>query len=162
MVRLTDRPAMTIAVDLGRKATKPTNQNLFLRCINMPILQKGDLVDIIQYFPTGLREKVPTGLIFYVAAYYFICVLYLEANALLSPNRFNLIRRFVCRLACHRRLGAKKKSKYPFHKCWYNHVYKDALLCEFRYIHVHRCVVPWRLISPIVTPYCFTHQPTMD
>ena len=27
MVRLTDRPAMTIAVDLGRKATKqPTNQ----------------------------------------------------------------------------------------------------------------------------------------
>ena len=28
MVRLTDRPAMTIAVDLGRKATKPTN-NLF-------------------------------------------------------------------------------------------------------------------------------------
>ena len=25
MVRLTDRPAMTIAVDLGRKATKPTN-----------------------------------------------------------------------------------------------------------------------------------------
>ena len=28
MVRLTDRPAMTIAVDLGRKATKPTNQIL--------------------------------------------------------------------------------------------------------------------------------------
>ena len=26
VVRLTDRPAMTIAVDLGRKATKPTNQ----------------------------------------------------------------------------------------------------------------------------------------
>ena len=26
MVRLTDPPAMTIAVDLGRKATKPTNQ----------------------------------------------------------------------------------------------------------------------------------------
>ena len=26
MVRLTDRPAMTIAVDLGRKATNPTNQ----------------------------------------------------------------------------------------------------------------------------------------
>ena len=26
MVRLTDRPAMSIAVDLGRKATKPTNQ----------------------------------------------------------------------------------------------------------------------------------------
>ena len=25
MVRLTDRPAMTIAVDLGRKATKQTN-----------------------------------------------------------------------------------------------------------------------------------------
>ena len=25
MVRLTDRPAMTIAVDVGRKATKPTN-----------------------------------------------------------------------------------------------------------------------------------------
>ena len=29
MVRLTDRPAVTIAVDLGRKATKQTNkQNL--------------------------------------------------------------------------------------------------------------------------------------
>ena len=27
MVRLTDRPAMTIAVDLGRKATKQTNKN---------------------------------------------------------------------------------------------------------------------------------------
>ena len=26
MVRLTDRPAMTIAVDLGRKATKQTNK----------------------------------------------------------------------------------------------------------------------------------------
>ena len=26
MVRSTDRPTMTIAVDLGRKATKPTNQ----------------------------------------------------------------------------------------------------------------------------------------
>ena len=26
VVRWTDRPAMTIAVDLGRKATKPTNQ----------------------------------------------------------------------------------------------------------------------------------------
>ena len=28
MVRGTDRPAMTIAVDLGRKATKQTNKNL--------------------------------------------------------------------------------------------------------------------------------------
>ena len=28
MVRWTDRPAMTIAVDLGRKATKPTNQHM--------------------------------------------------------------------------------------------------------------------------------------
>ena len=28
MARLTDRPAMTIAVDLGRKATKPTNVRL--------------------------------------------------------------------------------------------------------------------------------------
>ena len=27
MVRSTDRPAMTIAVDLGRKATKQTNKN---------------------------------------------------------------------------------------------------------------------------------------
>ena len=26
MVRLTDRPTMTIAVDLGRKATKQTNE----------------------------------------------------------------------------------------------------------------------------------------
>ena len=29
MVTWTDRPAMTIAVDLGRKATKPTNQPLY-------------------------------------------------------------------------------------------------------------------------------------
>ena len=28
VVRWTDRPAMTIAVDLGRKATKPTNPNM--------------------------------------------------------------------------------------------------------------------------------------
>ena len=28
MVRLTDRPAMTIAVDLGRKATKQTNLSI--------------------------------------------------------------------------------------------------------------------------------------
>ena len=27
MVRLTDRPAMTIAVDMGRKATKQKNKN---------------------------------------------------------------------------------------------------------------------------------------
>ena len=32
MVRSTDRPAMTIAVDLGRKATKQTNkQTIFKR-----------------------------------------------------------------------------------------------------------------------------------
>ena len=30
MVRLTDRPAMTIAVDLGRKATKQTNKQISL------------------------------------------------------------------------------------------------------------------------------------
>ena len=29
MVRRTDRPAMTIAVDLGRKATKPTKEPIF-------------------------------------------------------------------------------------------------------------------------------------
>ena len=29
VVRLTDRPAMTIAVDLGRKATKQTNKKCF-------------------------------------------------------------------------------------------------------------------------------------
>ena len=28
MVKLTDRPAMTIAVDLGRKATKQTNNSV--------------------------------------------------------------------------------------------------------------------------------------
>ena len=39
VVRWTDRPAMTIAVDLGRKATKPTNQfggptvSVRIRCI---------------------------------------------------------------------------------------------------------------------------------
>ena len=29
MVKLTDRPAMTIAVDLGRKATKQTNKQKY-------------------------------------------------------------------------------------------------------------------------------------
>ena len=33
VVRWTDRPAMTIAVDLGRKATKPTNQPKCLRVV---------------------------------------------------------------------------------------------------------------------------------
>ena len=37
VVRLTDRPAMTIAVDLGRKATKPTNQKT---CLNRPLKKK--------------------------------------------------------------------------------------------------------------------------
>ena len=31
VVRWTDRPAMTIAVDLGRKATKPTNNLIYLK-----------------------------------------------------------------------------------------------------------------------------------
>ena len=31
MVRWTDRPAMTIAVDLGRKATKQTNKQTFIK-----------------------------------------------------------------------------------------------------------------------------------
>ena len=30
MVRSTDRPAMTIAVDLGRKSTKQTNKHIFV------------------------------------------------------------------------------------------------------------------------------------
>ena len=33
MVRFTDRPAMTIAVDLGRKATKQTNKQTLTRVI---------------------------------------------------------------------------------------------------------------------------------
>ena len=47
MVRCTDRPAMTIAVDLGRKATKQTNKTVtywpggplqfFLTLIQVPI-----------------------------------------------------------------------------------------------------------------------------
>ena len=37
MVRSTDRPAMTIAVDLGRKATKQTNKQ------NNTTLQYGEL-----------------------------------------------------------------------------------------------------------------------
>ena len=42
MVRSTDRPAMTIAVDLGRKATKQTKtnhltSNFFVLCTNMKV-----------------------------------------------------------------------------------------------------------------------------
>ena len=41
MDRLTDRPAMTIAVDLGRKATKQTNKQsqvrLYHRVVNIAI-----------------------------------------------------------------------------------------------------------------------------
>ena len=35
MVRSTDRPAMTIAVDLGRKATKQTKRNFLNRAISL-------------------------------------------------------------------------------------------------------------------------------
>ena len=37
MVRLTDRPAMTIAVDLERKATKQTNKK-WATCDNVTIM----------------------------------------------------------------------------------------------------------------------------
>ena len=39
MVRLTDRPAMTIAVDLGRKATKQTNKNMVMLHIKLKGMQ---------------------------------------------------------------------------------------------------------------------------
>ena len=45
MVRSTDRPAMTIAVDLGRKATKQTNKSKNLK-------QKG--YDTLDYSPEFL------------------------------------------------------------------------------------------------------------
>ena len=45
MVRSTDRPAMTIAVDLGRKATNQTNGRLFLA------VPRGYLQFVIVVFP---------------------------------------------------------------------------------------------------------------
>ena len=51
MVRLTDRPAMTIAVYLGRKATKQTKQNykgtalyLFNPWVNIQTFQNPELL----------------------------------------------------------------------------------------------------------------------
>ena len=40
MVRPTDRPAMTIAVDLGRKATKQTNKKQSRKFIRIGIKKK--------------------------------------------------------------------------------------------------------------------------
>ena len=46
MVRSTDRPAMTIAVDLGRKATKQTKLKAEHRTI------KYDIINDVKLFPT--------------------------------------------------------------------------------------------------------------
>ena len=56
MVRLTDRPAMTIAVDLGRKATKQTNHSLLL-------FMQHDLERVIMS-GTSIIAKILTPLIF--------------------------------------------------------------------------------------------------
>ena len=58
MVRLIDLPTMTIAVDLGRKATKQTNKTLLVSdrlllkgCINyIQTLQKGEASSNTGYF----------------------------------------------------------------------------------------------------------------
>ena len=42
VVRLTDRPAMTIAVDLGRKATKQTKQTKTIKTYNSQLLVPPD------------------------------------------------------------------------------------------------------------------------
>ena len=54
MVRLTDRPAMTIAVDLGRKETKPTN-------IQKPVsnFHLCQLFTLKVYMPTVQFAEVP-------------------------------------------------------------------------------------------------------
>ena len=49
MVRLTDRPAMTIAVDLGRKATKQTNKFEEVICWNyVPQPKGGGQLDMLR------------------------------------------------------------------------------------------------------------------
>ena len=65
MVRLTDRPAMTIAVDLGRKATKQTNkQNTYTyhndqqRRLEQACIYRQSLQSIC-FLPTGrLAPKI--------------------------------------------------------------------------------------------------------
>ena len=46
MVRCTDRPAMTIAVDLGRKATKPTNQPSMSKSLDPAMVQYSVTLDM--------------------------------------------------------------------------------------------------------------------
>ena len=56
MVRCTDRPAMTIAVDLGRKATKQTNlsRSVMKRVMTM---KRGYLIKLISPVTTkGFRQ----------------------------------------------------------------------------------------------------------
>ena len=65
MVRLTDRPAMTIAVDLGRKATKQTNNVSFVQYNVQSILDKLDILqtelfefDILAFSETWLNQSI--------------------------------------------------------------------------------------------------------
>ena len=49
MVRLTDRPAMTIAVDLGRKATKQTKTTIIVFEFYFMVLRSSKTFDDIFY-----------------------------------------------------------------------------------------------------------------
>ena len=55
MVRGTDRPAMTIAVDLGRKVTKQTN--ILLYSISAPDCRKA-YVEKLKFLPGGCQINV--------------------------------------------------------------------------------------------------------
>ena len=50
MVRLTDHPAMTIAVDLGRKATKQTNKQIKLLCLKSNLTEAKRFIIIMDYY----------------------------------------------------------------------------------------------------------------
>ena len=54
VVRETDRPAMTIAVDLGRKATKQTNKQIY--CVQLAVSFP------LNYLENNCSEKEPTKL----------------------------------------------------------------------------------------------------
>ena len=91
MVRCTDRPAMTIAVDLGRKATnKQTNKTTFVYSIfNWP-LKTGFTVIIDSFFCHIIYALHFTGMIFLLGLLNFLICNITGKISVLPVHKFSV------------------------------------------------------------------------
>ena len=77
MVRLTDRPAMTIAVDLGRKATKPTNNQLLLLSLLLQLRLLQGMYNVASYgSPGGTFLLITYHLLLTTYTYHLLLITY--------------------------------------------------------------------------------------